>query len=79
MKHYALNKTNYIIIAISVLTIVVGFCLMYGEPIVEEFNPDVFSFRRITLAPIVCMIGFVSMIFGIMWRSDNNKKSNSNE
>ena len=41
---------------------------MYGSKTEVEFNPDVFSFRRITLAPIVCMAGFVLMIFGIMWK-----------
>ena len=42
---------------------------MHGSSTDIDFNPDVFSFKRITLAPIVCMIGFVGMIFGIMWKS----------
>lgn len=50
MKNFAFSRVNYIIIAVSVVVIALGFCLMYGEPIVDEFNPDVFSFRRITLA-----------------------------
>ena len=33
-----------------------------------EYNPDIFSFRRITLAPIVCLIGFLLVIVGIMYR-----------
>lgn len=68
MKNFALHKQNYIIIAVSVLLIILGFILMYGSKTEVEFNPDVFSFRRITLAPIVCMAGFVLMIFGIMWK-----------
>ena len=68
MKNFALHKQNYIIIAVSVLLIILGFILMYGSKTEVEFNPDVFSFRRITLAPIVCMSGFVLMIFGIMWK-----------
>ena len=44
----------------------IGFALMAGEPSTTEFNPDVFSLRRITLAPIVCMIGFFGMIIAIM-------------
>ncbi|MBQ5926175.1 MAG: DUF3098 domain-containing protein, partial [Paludibacteraceae bacterium] len=36
------------------------------EPCTTEFNPDVFSFRRITLAPIICMLGFFGMIVAIM-------------
>lgn len=69
MKNFALTKINYIIIGISVAIIAIGFCLMYGSSTTTEFNPDVFSFRRITLAPIVCMTGFVSVIVGIMWKS----------
>ncbi|MBQ0007191.1 MAG: DUF3098 domain-containing protein [bacterium] len=66
MNNSPLSKTNYIIIGISVLIIIVGFALMGGSSTEIEFNPDVFSFRRITLAPIVCMIGFIGMIVGIM-------------
>lgn len=66
MNNSPLSKTNYIIIGISVLIIIVGFALMGGSSTEIEFNPDVFSFRRITLAPIVCMVGFIGMIVGIM-------------
>ena len=68
MKNFAFTKINYILIAISVLLIIVGFALMAGSSTTEEFNPDVFSFRRITLAPIVCMIGFFGMIIAIMYK-----------
>ncbi|MBS7377681.1 MAG: DUF3098 domain-containing protein [Paludibacteraceae bacterium] len=63
------TKINYIIIAASVIITILGFILMHGSSTDIDFNPDVFSFKRITLAPIVCMIGFVGMIFGIMWKS----------
>ena len=66
MKHFPFTKINYIAIAISVLLIIVGFALMAGSPSTTEFNPDVFSFRRITLAPIVCLTGFFGMIVAIM-------------
>lgn len=69
MKKFPFTKINYIIIAASVIIIVLGFILMHGSSTDIDFNPDVFSFKRITLAPIVCMIGFVGMIFGIMWKS----------
>ena len=69
MKKFPFTKINYIIIAASVIIIILGFILMHGSSIDIDFNPDVFSFKRITLAPIVCMIGFVGMIFGIMWKS----------
>ena len=66
MKNFAFTKINYILIAISVLLIIIGFALMAGSSTATEFNPDVFSFRRITLAPIVCMTGFFSLIVAIM-------------
>ncbi len=63
-----MSRINYIIIALSVVTLIIGFVLMSGGKTVAEFNPEVFSFRRITLAPIVCLIGFVMVIVGIMYR-----------
>lgn len=64
-----MTKINYILIAIAVALIVLGFILMTGTPSSLEYNPDIFSFRRITLAPIVCFIGFVMVIVGIMYKS----------
>ncbi len=66
MKNFAFTKINYILIAISIVLIIIGFVLMAGSPSTTEFNPDVFSFRRITLAPIICMLGFFGMIVAIM-------------
>ncbi|MBF0977117.1 MAG: DUF3098 domain-containing protein [Bacteroidetes bacterium] len=64
-----MNKINYILIAVAVAVIIIGFVLMTGSPsTATEYNPDIFSFRRITLAPIVCLIGFILVIVGIMYR-----------
>jgi len=64
-----MNKINYILIAVAVALIIIGFVLMTGSPsTATEYNPDIFSFRRITLAPIVCLIGFLLVIVGIMYR-----------
>ncbi|HNW72590.1 MAG: DUF3098 domain-containing protein [Bacteroidales bacterium] len=53
---------------IGLAFIVVGFLFMIGggsdDP--AKFNPDIFSFRRITLAPILILAGFVTEIFAIM-------------
>lgn len=68
---FAFNKKNFWLMLVSLLLIVVGFALMAGGTTTLEFNPEVFSFRRITLAPIVCMTGFVMMIFAILWRPKN--------
>lgn len=68
MKH-TLPKLNLILIAISFVIIVIGFCLMVGAPSGEEaYNPDIFSVRRITVGPMIALFGFVSMIFAILFR-----------
>ena len=67
MKH-TLPTLNLILIVISVLIIVVGFCLMVGEPSGEVYNPDIFSFRRITVGPMISLFGFVFMLFAILFR-----------
>ncbi len=69
-----MKKINYLIMAVSVIIIIVGFCLMSGGKTVVEYNPEVMSPRRITVAPIVCMIGFVGMIAGIMWHRNSDNK-----
>jgi len=63
-----LPKLNLILIAVSFAIIVIGFFLMVGEPSGEVYNPDIFSFRRITLGPMISLFGFVSMIFAILFR-----------
>ena len=64
-----MNKINYILIAVAVAVIIIGFVLMTGSPSpATAYNPDIFSFRRITLAPMVCLIGFLLVIVGIMYR-----------
>ncbi|HPR33899.1 MAG TPA: DUF3098 domain-containing protein [Prolixibacteraceae bacterium] len=72
---FALGKENYRLMIIGLVVIVIGFLLMVGggsdDP--NVFNPEVFSFRRITLAPIVVLAGFLFEIYAIM------KKSKANE
>lgn len=65
----SLSKLNLILIAVSFAIIVVGFALMAGEPSGEVYNPDIFSFRRVTVGPMISLFGFVSMIFAILFRA----------
>ena len=62
----SLPKLNILIIAVSFLIIVAGFALMAVAPIVETYNPDIFSFRRITVGPMVALFGFISMVVSIL-------------
>ncbi|WP_319479437.1 DUF3098 domain-containing protein [uncultured Draconibacterium sp.] len=65
---FALGKENYKLMAIGFAVIVVGFILMAGggsdDP--NVFSEDIFSFRRITLAPILLLLGFGFEIYAIM-------------
>lgn len=71
---FALSRENYKLLAIGFGIIVLGFILMSGggsdDP--TKFNEDIFSFRRITLAPIVVLAGFVFEIYAIMKRPKKN-------
>ena len=67
-----LPKLNLILIAVSVVIIVLGFALMAGEPSGEVYNPDIFSFRRITVGPMISLFGFVMMLFAIFFRGKKN-------
>ena len=74
-KEYALGKKNYLLIALSFILIVVGFVLMMGSGSTDEsYNPDIFSTRRIVVAPMVSLFGFVFMIYGILHKPKTNKE-----
>lgn len=75
-SRFAFGKTNYILFIIGIVAIVIGFVLMTGPSTTETmFEPDIFSFRRIKLAPTVCFLGFVFMIVSIMIKpKDRNNK-----
>lgn len=66
---YNLPKLNVILIAISIVIIVLGFALMAGAPSgATEYNPDIFSVRRITVGPMISLFGFVVMIAAILFK-----------
>ena len=68
-EKFALDKINYILIAVGVIIIIAGLLLMTGPSSTEtHFEPDIFSTRRVVVAPLVCFMGFVFMIFAIMFR-----------
>lgn len=72
----ALTVTNYRLMLIAIAIIIVGLLLMSGGKAesVTQFNEDeLFSFRRITLAPIVIISGFVFGIYAIMKRPTDKK------
>ena len=62
------SKKNYLLMALSALFILVGFILMSGGQSEDPtaFSPEIFSSRRIVVAPIVCLIGFFLMVYAIL-------------
>ena len=67
---YALEKTNLILMAIGFAIIILGFTLMIGGDSTDgvSFNPEIFSFQRVTVAPMIALFGFIFEIFAILWR-----------
>lgn len=68
-RNFAFDKVNFILLAVGMMIVIIGFLLMSGGGSTETaYNPDIFSVRRIKVAPVVCFIGFVSMIYVIVRR-----------
>jgi len=78
---FALGKKNLRLLLIGFVIIVFGFFLMVGgkseDPSV--FNPDMFNFRRVTLAPIVVLFGFLFEIFAIMKKTEDGEQTKKND
>ena len=66
-RNFAFDKVNFILLAAGMIVVVIGFLLMTGPGSSNTvYEPDIFSVRRIKVAPVVCLIGFVSMIYAVM-------------
>ena len=67
------GKMNYILVIVGIVIIALGFILMVGggstNP--DVFNMEMFNFRRLTLAPILVLAGFVVEIVAIFWKGKN--------
>lgn len=77
-----LLRTNFIMMAIAGVMIVGGFLLMTGSPAsATEFNPDIFSARRIVVGPTIAFLGFIFMGVAIMWngRKDPNSSDETSQ
>ena len=71
-KNFAFDKVNYILLAVGMAIVVIGFLLMTGAGSSDSaYEPDIFSVRRIKVAPIVCLFGFLSMIYAVVRKPKN--------
>jgi len=70
-KTFVFEKKNYLIMIIGLLFIATGFILMSGgasdDP--NVFNPEIYNFQRIRLAPTLVLIGFVIQVYAILFSS----------
>jgi hypothetical protein len=73
-RDLAFGKANYVLLAIGMVVVIIGFLLMSGSGSTETvYDPDIFSARRIKVAPVVCLVGFVSMIYAVIYRPKNKE------
>ena len=79
-RDFAFSKLNYILLAIGFAVVILGFILMSGAPTTEKaFNPDIFGTRRIAVAPMVCLVGFIFVVVAILWKSKSQKEDDKAE
>ena len=69
-KDYLFNKRRYRFLTLSILIIGIGFVLMSGGESTDPdiFNNEIYNFRRIRLAPLMVVLGFVLCIFSILYK-----------
>lgn len=73
---FAFDKTNFILLAVGMVVVILGFLLMTGPGTTETtFEPDIFSVRRIKVAPAVCFFGFIFMIYAILKKPKTNEET----
>lgn len=73
-KNLAFHKVNFILLAAGMLIVVLGFILMSGSESTESaFDPNIFSSMRIKVAPIMCFVGFVSIIYAVIRKPKDSK------
>ena len=74
-KEFLFNKRNYRFLLLSIALIAIGFIIMAGggseDP--NVFNPEIFNFRRIRLAPTIVLMGFGLEIYAILMPKKKNK------
>lgn len=72
---FAFTRTNFILLAVGMAVVILGFILMAGGGTTEEaFNPEIFSARRIKVAPVVCLFGYLFMVYAILKKPKSPKE-----
>ena len=72
-KSFLSRRTDSLVLLLSSVLVISGFILMAGESTTETaFCQDVFSRRRIEIAPLLCLAGYLLMMVGVVWRPDKH-------
>ena len=73
-RNFAFDRMNFILLAVGMAVVILGFILMSGSGSTEEsFNPEIFSTMRIKVAPVVTFLGFVSIVYAILRKPRDGK------
>ena len=72
---FAFDKMNFLLLAAGMVVVIIGFLLMMGpSSSPDHFEPDIFSVRRIKVAPIICLIGYISIIYAVVRKPKQSNK-----
>jgi hypothetical protein len=75
-KDFIFHKQNFYILFLGVALLIIGYFLMSGgtQP-ADQFNPnEIYSFQRITLAPITVLLGYGVILFSILWKPNRTEQ-----
>lgn len=74
-NNLAFTKANFVLLAIGMAVVIIGFILMSGGGSSETaFDPSVFSTMRVKVAPVITLLGFLSIIYAIVHKPKNEKR-----
>ena len=73
-RNFAFDKMNYILLAIGMVIVIIGFILMSGSGSDEtHFEEAIFSATRIKVAPAVSLLGFIFIIYAVLHKPKDSK------
>ena len=74
-NQFAFDRINFILLAIGMAIVIIGFFLMSGQGSTpEHFNPAIFDARHIKVAPAVTLFGYLFIIFAIVRKPKDSQK-----
>lgn len=79
-NNFAFARINFILLAIGMAIVIIGFGLMSGKGSTEDhFNPAIFDTRHIVVAPLICLFGYLFMVYAILHRPKEKKNKDNQE